>query len=270
MNWKLCIVALVLVGLPGCDRNSHGPTEPSGEPADYSIRDLQLSVTISNDTITRGDTLDIYMVVSNPKRSPVDVLFPDTCQEAFWIYDDQGRDVSPPYICFAMPTSFHMEPRERRTYHLKWIACNGISAGWFRVVAGFHALLGDTPYTSEPLTVLVVDRDEDVTGAWNGVAFDFWGTPGWLDYHITLNLVQRGSTVTGSLKAGGPDFEIETGSIQDNELVFRIVTGEDDLEIEFSGDVCGDGIEGWRRLRHSSTGELLDKDYWHAERVKGR
>jgi uncharacterized protein YcfL len=270
VSWKWCCVTFMLIVLVGCDGDTHRPTVPYEEPGDYSIRDLQLSVNISDDTIARGDTLDIYMVVWNPKQADIDVWFTDTCQEAFWVYDDKGQDVSPPYGCFEMPTKLHMEPKEKRTYHLTWIACHGIEPGWYNVAAGFRPLIDDTAYTSDPLAVLVLGRDEDVTGAWTGVSFDFWGIPGWADYHITLDLVQRGASVTGTVRAGGPGFEIYNGSIENNELVLVIRLEADDLEIEFTGDVCGDGVEGWRRQRRISTGELLDTEYWHAERVKGR
>jgi uncharacterized protein YcfL len=272
MIWRLCWLTLILMLLTGCDSDSRHPGEPSDGPVEYTIRDLQLTATLSDRTVARGDTVHIYLKVYNPNRKPIDVHFPGYCQEAFWVYDDQGRDVTPPEAdsCSALLSgrSLHMDPLEERTYHLKWRTCNGIRPGRFDVLVGFSALLDDTPYTVRPISVEVLHREEDVTGTWKGSSWDFWGIPGWVDNGITLSLDQRRSRVTGTFNAGGPDFEIRSGSIADTELDFQLWLEGDDLEIEFVGDVCGDGIQGWRRLIRISTGRLLDTRYWRVARVK--
>jgi len=143
MLLRLLLLAIVLTASAGCEEDTQKPRDRQ-----VGITDLILTVTVSADTITRGDTLHILMAARNPYRSPLDVTFPSSCQDAFWVYDSDGKDVSPDYECAESPYAFHMDPLEVRHFDLLWQACDKVKPGRHTVFAGFHPLLGGTRHTT--------------------------------------------------------------------------------------------------------------------------
>lgn len=263
MSWRLLLIAMVLLTLTGCEEDTH---EPSA--MEVGIKDLILTATASADTIARGDTLRVLMTASNPYRSPVDVWFPNSCQAWLWVYNDRRDDVTPGYGCLAMPTRFHMDPLETREFQLEWHACENIVPGPHTVIAGFHALVSDTRHTADPIAVEVIPKVENVTGEWTGWGYDFWGIPGWEDSRITLTLEQSDLAVSGTLTAGGPEYEIESGQMLDTRLEFELTFESEGIVVEFFGDVCGDRISGRRRVVRVSSREVLDTDIWVVDRMQ--
>lgn len=261
MAWKLLLVALLLVPLTGCDEDTHKPSS-----RELGIKELILTATASADTIERGDTLRITMVARNPYHAPIDVWFTNSCQAGCWIYNDRGDDLTPGYGCLATPTPFHMDPQETREFKLQWRACENVVPGPHTVVAGFHAIMADTRHTAKPITVEVLPKVEDVTGEWAGWSYDFWGIPGWEDARIALTLQQSDLTVSGTLTAGGPDYELESGQMIDTRLEFELAFESEGIVVEFFGDVCGERIFGRRRVVQLSTREVLDTEIWVVDR----
>jgi hypothetical protein len=265
---KPVFLFLLVCFLSGCQSDTHKPGDSTERRMSSDIRALELTATVSDYSVQRGDTLRIHLTVRNTGKGPVRVVFPSSCKETFWVYDDEGHNFAPGEICLAYGSVLSMGHRETREYELEWRTCYGILPGEYQLVVGFHPLIHDTPHTAHPIPVEVLHRDENVAGSWNGACFDHWGIPGWVDYRISLDVSQVNSTVSGTLRAGGPEFEIHAGSIQDTWLAFEIRLANEDLKIEFTGDVCGDGIEGMRLLKRLSTGELLDTQYWYVFRTK--
>ena len=258
---------LALACLTGCgedvDKNFPRPREPST----YGIRDLVLTVNVSQHSIHTGDTLRIHMSALNPKDGSVDAWFTNSCQAMFWVYDDEGQDLTPPVYCLAMPTRLHMDAGARREYDFEWHTPCNLRSGTYQVLAGFRAAFPDTPYTADPIAVEFTEHPVDVTGTWVGVAYGFSDIPEQPDSGITLTLTQDNSTVSGKFEEGDIELSIHSGTFQDCQLVFTIRSERNDLEIEFTGELQGKRVDGIRVYKRLSTGEVLTSNLWYVERA---
>jgi hypothetical protein len=272
MRLTIPTLLLLLLCAYSCTDNVSPITELPDQESDppdttvYGIHDLHLDVTISATTIIRGDTLGITMIARNPRGGVVRAGFPYTCQEAYWVYDDSGHCVVPECRGYAMPTRLEIMPAEEREYHLSWRACP-VPPGSYTLIVGFNSSLSRPRHAADPIPIEVLGREESVTGAWKGSCFRNEIVPGWLDYRFTMVLNQVDSSVSGYIWAGGPAIPISSGTMVDNKLVFLITLENHDSELEFTGDVCGDGIAGPRLIRTMDTGEVVDTTYWHARRL---
>lgn len=272
---RLILPIMLLLLLCACSCSDKGsPTaelpEQEADPPDttvYGIHDLLLGVAVSTTTIIRGDTLGITMRARNPKDGVVRAGFAYTCQEAYWIYDDSGQSVVPECRGYSMPTRLEMMPGEEREYQLSWRACPAPS-GYYTLIVGFNSSLSRPRHAADPIPIEVLGREESVAGTWKGSCFYNEVVPGWLDYRFTMVLNQVDTSVSGHVWAGGPAIAISSGTMIDNELVLLITLEDQDSELEFRGDICGDGIAGPRVIRSIGTGEVVHTTYWHARRLE--
>jgi hypothetical protein len=248
---------VLLIALAGCSEDSHKPH--SGELA---LSDLRLTATISADEIAIGDTLDIDLIARNPYGRPVDVTFPDGCQEGFWIYDSQGADVSPPFKCTLAVSHLHMDSLEVREFEQSWVAC-GVIPGYFNVVAGFRAPLDGSPHAARPIKIRVLSSDQDVTGVWAGAFLGIWRDSVWGDQHFALTLVHEGDLVSGTLSVGESMLRIDNGRLRDNQIGFSVSHEAAGFTAEFMGDVCRDRMSGPCNVYDTQSRELLEDMYWN-------
>jgi hypothetical protein len=167
MRWRALIFCALLTSFTGCGDDTHKPSEDTECPPDteVGIKDLILTVRVSADTIMLGETLDIQLVATNPCSASVDATFAYTCQEHFWVYDHEGRQVSDWPECRALETPFHMDPLEVRQFDMTWIVVGDVTPGLHTVVAGFSGAMEQPSPRTDPITIMILAKEERIAGS---------------------------------------------------------------------------------------------------------
>lgn len=268
MTRRMIFVALLLTLLAGCSEDSHKPFS-----RELVLEDLRLSIHLSSNRIVHGDTLLIEVTAFNPYSRPLDVAFGGyDCWEWFWVYDEQGEQVSPYQKCllsrsYERRDNFHMEPREQRVFSHRWTAC-GVKPGLCTVFAGFNAPWDGSPHTAGPVSIEVLSRDEDVSGEWSGRYFGTWRRQSWGSGDIALSFAQDGHVVSGTMSVLGSVLQIESGLMENNQITFSVNDESEAVLVEFSGDVCGSEMRGQSWVYDAKSDELLDDMSWRVNRIQ--
>ncbi len=86
------------------------------------------------------------------------------------------------------------------------------------------------------------DSSATATGAWK------WSVPGkdGATHEVTLNLMQDGDKLTGSMVGKNGNIDITDGSVKDGQVTFKLTRKRKDTEVTstFTGKLSGDTIEG--------------------------